>query len=58
MFGLAGLQVAQLGRNPIQRAFEDSPWWALFAIVLVILGIVVQLRTTRVYMIEAYDNRI
>ena len=58
MFGLAGLQVAQLGRNPIQHAFNDSPWWALFALVLVILGIVVQIGTTRVYEIEAYDNRI
>lgn len=58
MFGLGGLQVAQLGQNPIQYAFQDSPFWALFAIVLVILGIVVQIGTTRVYEIEAYDNRI
>jgi len=58
MFGLAGLQVAQLGRNPIQHAFDDSPWWALFALVLVILGIVVQIGTTRVYEIEPYDNRV
>ena len=58
MFGLGGLQVAQLGQNPVQRAFEDSPWWALFALVLVILGIVVQIGTTRVYEIEPYDNRV
>jgi hypothetical protein len=58
MFGLGGLQVAQLGRNPVQHAFEDSPWWALFALVLVILGIVVQIGTSRVYEIEPYDNRV
>ncbi len=58
MFGLAGLQVAQLAKNPVQHAFNDSPWWALFALVLVILGIVVQIGTTRVYEIEPYDNRI
>ena len=58
MFGLAGLQVAQLARNPVRNAFEDSPLWAILAIVLVIVGIVVQLRTSMVYELEPYDNRI
>jgi len=58
MFGLAGLQVAQLARNPVRHAFEDSPLWAILAIVLVIVGIVVQLRTSMVYELEPYDNRI
>lgn len=58
MFGLAGLQVAQLAENPVQYAFADSPWWALFALVLVVFGIVVQIGTTRTYVVEPYDNRI
>lgn len=58
MFGLAGLQVAQLAQGAVKHAFEDSPWWFLFGIVLVVVGVVVQLRTTTVYEIEPYENRI
>ncbi len=58
MFGLAGLQVVQLAENPVRYAFADSPWWALFALVLVVIGIVVQIGTTRTYVVEPYDNRI
>ena len=57
MFGLAGLQVAQLARNPVQHAFEDNPFWFIFAIVLVVAGIVLQIRHNRAWDIEPYENR-
>ena len=58
MFGLAGLQVVELGGGAVQRAFQDSPWWFIFGLFLVVLGIVVQLRTTVLHEIEPYENRI
>ena len=58
MFGLGGLTLAKMARDPIQHAFEDSPIWTIFAIILIIAGIVVQLRTTVAWEAEPYDNRI
>ncbi|NCF67800.1 MAG: DUF4203 domain-containing protein [Chloroflexi bacterium] len=58
MFGLTGLTVAKLAENPVQHALSDSPFWFIFAIILVIAGVVVQLRANRAWEIEPYENRI
>jgi hypothetical protein len=58
MFGLAGLTLVKLAENPVKYAFNDSPFWAIFAIILVIAGVAVQLRANSAWEIEPYDNRI
>jgi hypothetical protein len=58
MFGLGGLTVPMLAQNPVQHALSNNPFWAIFGIILVIVGIVVQLRANSGYEIEAYENRI
>ncbi len=58
MFGLAGLTVVKLAENPVKFAFNDSPFWAIFAIILVVAGVAVQLQANRAWELEPYDNRI
>lgn len=58
MFGWAGLTLAKFAENPIRFALQDAPLWAVFFVVLAVLGIASQLTTSRGYVIEPYENRI
>jgi hypothetical protein len=58
MFGYTGMTLAKFVDNPIRVALNDSPLWTIIFFVLLILGIVGQIYSTRSYEIEAYENRI
>jgi hypothetical protein len=58
MFGYIGMTLARFVENPIRFALEDSPLWTIVFLVLVALGVVAQIYSTRAYEIEAYENRI
>ncbi len=58
MFGVIGMTLAKFFENPIRNALQDSWLWALFFLVLAVVGIAVQIMTTRTYDIEPYENRI
>ncbi len=58
MLGIGGMAVADLGRNAVQYVLNQGFLWALFWLVLLVLGIVVQLQANRSYTVEAYENRI
>ena len=58
MFGYLGMTLAKFVDNPIRFALNDSPLWTIVFLVLVALGIVAQIYSTRAYEIEAYENRI
>jgi hypothetical protein len=58
MFGFIGMTLAKFFENPIRNALSDSPLWAIFFLVMAVVGIVVQIMTTRAYEIEPYENRI
>lgn len=58
MFGVIGMTLAKFFENPIRNALQDSWLWALFFLVLAVVGIAVQIMTTRAYEIEPYENRI
>ena len=49
---------AQLVQNPVQLVLQNSVFWLIIFLVLGVLGVVGQVRTTQDFMIEAYDNRI
>lgn len=58
LFGFIGMTLAKFFENPVRNALEESWLWALFFVILAVVGIVVQIMTTRVYEIEPYENRI
>jgi len=58
MFGFIGMTLAKFVENPIRFALNDSPLWTIVFLVLVVLGIVAQIYSTRSFEIEAYENRI
>lgn len=58
MFGYRGMTLANFFDNPIRVALNDSPLWTIVYLVLLALGIVAQIYSTRAYEIEAYENRI
>jgi uncharacterized membrane protein len=58
MFGYLGMTLAKFVDNPIRFALNDSPLWTIVFLVLVALGIVAQIYSTRAYEIEEYENRI
>jgi len=58
MLGLGGMALAKFFENPIQRMLSDSPLWTILFLVLAVAGIVVQIRATRAWELEPYENRI
>jgi hypothetical protein len=46
----------ELMLNPVAAALEDSFWWTLFALVLVVAGVVAQLRTSQGFEVEEYNR--
>ena len=57
MFGYIGMTLAKFFENPVRLALQDSPLWAIFFVLLAAAGIVVQIVTTRTYVVEAYETR-
>ncbi len=51
-----GLSPLELLLNPVQLAIQNSFWWFLFFVVVAGGGILVQLRASRAYEIEAYNR--
>ncbi len=58
MFGYIGMTLARFFENPIRLALQDSPLWTIVFLVMAIAGIVLQIRTTRDWELEPYENRI
>ena len=51
-----GPLVTNLIENPVKVALENSFLWAVFALAVVVAGVVVQLRDTRNWEIETYNR--
>jgi len=51
-----GLSPVQLLLNPVRLAIQNSFWWLLFFVLVAGAGIMVQLRASRAYEIEAYNR--
>ena len=51
-----GPLVTNLLENPVKTALDNSFLWVLFALVVAVAGIVVQLRDTRNWEIETYNR--
>jgi len=51
-----GLSPLELLLNPVRLAVQNSFWWFLFFVVVAGGGILVQLRASRAYEIEAYNR--
>ena len=58
MFGYIGMTLAKFVDNPIRFALNDKPLWTIVFLVLVVLGIIAQIYSTRGFEVEAYENRI
>jgi len=54
--GIFGGPEAQLIQNPVHTALQASPLWVLAFIVLAIVGIAVQIQTTRRFEVEVYNR--
>ena len=57
MAGYSDLTWARFIENPVRIALQDSPVWAIFFILLSIVGIGIQLITTKSYEPESYEAR-
>lgn len=51
-----GAAAVALLENPVRLAIENSFWWLLFFLVVAGLGIVVQIRASRAYVVEDYNR--
>jgi hypothetical protein len=51
-----GALAVSLLENPVRLAIENSFWWLLFFLVVAGLGIVVQIRTSRAYVVDDYNR--
>jgi hypothetical protein len=58
VLGITGMNLASLITNPVQIILQNSWWWALVFLALAIGGAIVQIRSTRDWELEPYDNRI
>lgn len=51
-----GLSLADLIGNPVMTAINDSFWWLLFALVVAVAGIVVQIQANRAFEVDTYNR--
>ena len=51
-----GPLVTNLLESPVELALDNSFWWVLFALVVAVAGVVVQLRDTRNWELETYNR--
>lgn len=58
LFGITGMALARFLENPVRIALQDRPIWTIIFLIVVAVGIVWQIMTTRAWEIEPYENRI
>ena len=58
MLGAQGMAMVDLTDAPVKAILNAGPLWAILFIAMAIGGIIVQFMSTRVYVIESYENRI
>jgi hypothetical protein len=58
LLGPAAVTIVRMVDNPVSSVLELSPLWTILYLVLAIVGLVVQLGSSRDYEMEPYDNRI
>ena len=46
----------KLLENPVKLAIDNSPWWMLFFLVMLVLGTVAQIRANRSFEIDTYNR--
>ena len=46
----------ELLENPVKLAIDNSPWWMLFFLVMLVLGTVAQIRSNRTFEIDTYNR--
>jgi hypothetical protein len=46
----------ELLENPVKLAIDNSPWWMLFFLVMLVLGTVAQIRANRTFEIDTYNR--
>jgi hypothetical protein len=46
----------ELLENPVKLALDNSPWWMLFFLVMLVLGTVAQIRANRTFEIDTYNR--
>jgi hypothetical protein len=58
VLGVDGMALAQAASDPIRTMLAGHPFWWIIYLVMAVGGIFVQWRTSLLYTVEAYDNRI
>lgn len=56
IFMLGGIPSSEIFENPVQTAFQNSPWWTIIFLVVTALGIVAQIQTTQRWEVETYNR--
>jgi hypothetical protein len=56
MMGVVGVALTRFVDNPIRTMLQDSPIWTILFLVLVVGGIIVQLRATPVPELDSYAS--
>jgi len=54
LFG--GQPAAQLAQNPVRTALAASPFWTIIFLLIAIVGVALQLQTTKRYEVESYNR--
>lgn len=57
LFAFGGFKVPQLVENPVIFTLRQSPLWMIIFLVLGILGVIAQARTTRDFVLEEPEDR-
>ena len=58
VLGVDGVAMAQAATDPIRTMLQGHPFWWIIFLIMAVGGIFVQWRTSLLYTVEAYDNRI
>ena len=58
VLGVDGVAMAQAATDPIRTMLQGHPFWWIIFLIMAVGGIFIQWRTSLLYTVEAYDNRI
>lgn len=58
VMGVSGVSVEKASSNLIGAMFETSPFWSIIFIIMAVAGAFVQWRSSQLYTLEPYENRI
>lgn len=58
VLGVDGVQLAQAATDPIRTLLQGHPFWIIIYLIMAVGGIFVQWRTSQLYTVEPYENRI